>query len=326
MYGWVQSTPYFDAKNLPENEASTEERITLQQCIDANVSDCSQEWQDYTNKYWTNYSSEYTELKGLEAYEITIDQYKSEDYHIYSLINDQYSHFSGTHYVVGGCFEDEWGYGYMSEILAKKYLPIVFDQLIPLYSFLRYLLPDIFKAIDQTNAQIMSIPRSSYVDTNDLANLLNLFYLDNTNLFLVGHSISAASMKSIEAAFDIPGIFFETVTSDVADVLMSYFENKELTGRSTINIFERDSLISSYDDEIEEGGALPGVFWNPNVIDTACLSTIACSITTKYVPYCRQALNQGGKDPVKEFERIYEISKEYMDITRTDIDMKDWSF
>ena len=62
--------------------------------------------------------------------------------------------------------------------------------------------------------------------------------------------------------------------------------------------------FSSFDDVYDVNGKLPKLFKNPNVYDTACLTTVTCSKTKKYFPLCNQVLNQHGKDPVENFNKI----------------------
>lgn len=47
-------------------------------------------------------------------------------------------------------------------------------------------------------------------------------------------------------------------------------------------------------------GVLPALFTNPNVYDTACLTTVVCSDTMKYV------VKQHDEDPEKKFQEIIE--------------------
>lgn len=44
---------------------------------------------------------------------------------------------AGTHYIVGGSFEDKWGVWLFMESFGRKYFPLLFSNFIPLYQFIR---------------------------------------------------------------------------------------------------------------------------------------------------------------------------------------------
>ena len=51
-------------------------------------------------------------------------------------------------------------------------------------------------------------------------------------------------------------------------------------------------------------GELPKYYSNPNVYDSACMAVVTCGTDMKYVPFCKQALNQDGDDSIKRFNEL----------------------
>ena len=119
-----------------------------------------------------------------------------------------------------------------------------------------------------------------------MTNLFNSFDIDRTRLYTIGHSISAASLKGIAGTVSYPGSFFETMT---ISTLLTYVDKiNEADGKDKLNVYSDGMFFASIDDGCNDNGILPKKFFNPNVFDTACLTTVVCSKTKKYVPYCKQ--------------------------------------
>lgn len=72
------------------------------------------------------------------------------------------------------------------------------------------------------------------------------------------------------------------------------------------NVYSDGTIITSNDEKCSVNGVLPKRYILPSVYDTACLTAISCSNTLKYVPFCKQVLNQNKKNPLKEFNISFE--------------------
>ena len=104
----------------------------LQECLNQNPAHCLHEWEIYSNNYWETFKDMPVKepLIGLEQYQIplkygTIIQPR--------FIDNNNSFIHGPHIIIGGGFEDEWGYGYLSENIARSFIPNVFKQFFPFY-------------------------------------------------------------------------------------------------------------------------------------------------------------------------------------------------
>lgn len=94
------------------NEKGKKLLTNYETCIFNNNNDkekCEKEFDKFSQFYWpSHYSENYEELPGFERYLIQID----EDLVFQpSFITTQGILFSGTHYIVGGSYEDTWSIG-----------------------------------------------------------------------------------------------------------------------------------------------------------------------------------------------------------------------
>jgi hypothetical protein len=320
------SKQYFDIGKLCEDKIAEPECNLLKTCIsndDPSKRKCEKEWDTYTNKYWEEYSSEDQGFDEFNNYEITIPSEADEEGlnetekfafrpRLVHIDNNE-TNITGQHFVVGGGFEDTWGYSYEAEIAARVYFPSLFGAIIPFYSIFETILPEFFRGNDRYNGEIFGITRKQELEYQNLLNLLLKFKLNFTDVYAIGHSVSAATMKSIAGTGSLPGIAFETKDTNT----LALVEEKiiDTVGANRVNVYSDGMMFASYDDSYDVNGLLPEKFFNPNVYDTACLTTVVCSKTMKYVPLCNQVLTQHGEDSKENFQEIldafYESRKQY---------------
>ena len=270
--------------------------------------ECNEEWETYINKYWSfpmSYDIDSNEkLPGLEQYQINIDD---DDVVIQpSFITKNGDKLSGTHFIVGGGFEDRYGYGFLIENIARVYLPYVLENFIPLYSWATSLFRNSLNRLTKFTYYFLYVEHFGSSEIKELSHLLTKFNMSNEVLFLAGHSISGSTIKELSYITDIKGISFESSKGRgiaSADADKSFVQMTDKTNK-VANIFSDGMLLSGYDEDFGVNEMLPSHFYNPNVYDTACQVVVSCSDTHKYVPFCKQVLTQGDSDPIKEFNDI----------------------
>ena len=134
---------------------------------------------------------------------------------------------------------------------------------------------------------------------------MNKFKFNISYVYSIGHSVSAATMKGIARTRVFPGIAFETKDSNIlainTDKKLNSFES---AGSNRVNVYSEGSLFASHDDTYEVNGKLPEMFFNPNVYETACLTTVVCSKTKKYIPLCEQVLSKNEDETSSNFQDI----------------------
>jgi hypothetical protein len=323
-----ESIPFFDVDTLCQDGIAQDQCSNLKSCISTN-SQCKEEWGNYTNAYWESYTSN-KEFKEYANYEITIPSSKSEynleekdKFHFFPTLmkrNNSDINITGQHFVVGGGFEDIWGFSFLAEIGARTYFPLLFESIIPFYAIYGSVLPEFFKENELHNSDLFAIVRNQQDEHNHFRDIVSKFLFNITNLYTIGHSISSATMKGFVATNNIPGITFDTMDTNTLAIttdktienedMLEAFENAraskmiENVGEKRSNVYSDGAWFSSVDDSYEINGKLPKIFKNPNVYDTACLTAAVCSETKKYVPLCQQVLNQHGNDPIKKFQEI----------------------
>ena len=52
-----------------------------------------------------------------------------------SFITEEGEFWSGTNYIVGGSYEDKWGFGLYIQTICQKFAPSILENFLPLYSF-----------------------------------------------------------------------------------------------------------------------------------------------------------------------------------------------
>ena len=301
----AESNDFFSDIDSLDSKRAENELIELKTCISKGGT-CYEEWDEYTKKYWESYDIDSNEqLPGLEQYQINID----DDVVIQpSFITNDGEKLSGTHFIVGGGFEDRYGYGFLIENTVRVYLPYILENFIPLYSWATSLFRNPLNRLTKFTYYFLYAEYFGSSEVKELSHLLTKFNMSNEALFMVGHSISGATIKELSYITDIKGIAFESsngrgIASSAADE--SFVQMSDMTNK-VANIYSDGMLLSDYDSDFEINGMLPKHFYNPNVYDTACQVVVSCSETYKYAPFCKQVLTQGGSDPVKEFEEIIE--------------------
>lgn len=152
------------------------------------------------------FTNEYQNISGFERYQINIEpkiviqpSFQTENGKLWS----------GTHYIVGGSYEDLWGVGYFIETLGRTYIPVIFNNFLVMYSTLRNTLRDIFMGLELSNRLILYYPLSSVEEMEQITNLYSQFNFSHQSLYTVGHSISATAFKGLSYFNDIQGISFE---------------------------------------------------------------------------------------------------------------------
>jgi len=319
----VESSDYFDKPLCSDGIASDSCKI-LKKCIEAGTSTCDDEWENYTNNYWSEYNGSLDNPKGLEQYQYTFDQYNANGIdnilnieHDHSIIHPKFisdngTKISGLHIVIGDSFRDVWGYGYLFENIFRVYIPNLFEQLIPLYSTTVNYLNRVYSVLCEFLYGFFFVQTLSYNEMVGFSDLMRRFDFDHNSVFMVGHSISGTTVKEFSYVSNFSGIAFEA-TKGLNYASFRLSENYQKTDKYTqliANIFGAKFILSGMDDDFAINGKLPRLFYNPNVFDNACLVAATCSETRKYIPFCQQVLNQGGADPIKEFNKIIEAVNE----------------
>lgn len=267
---------------------------------------CESERDTFTQYYWPHsFSDKYSNIIGFERYQINIDSnmiiqpsFITKDGHAYS----------GTHYIIGGGYEDPWNFGFFIETIGRQYIPSIMENLLPFYSLIRgFFINDIIR-LDWLNKYIFYTDDFLAKEMKSMSKLYNQFNFSKQSLFLIGHSISGTLFKVISFSSDVQGIAFEA--SD-GETNMNYIHKSHLKKSSDsesqiTNVYSKDAITIGNDEKCNVNGILPKRYKFPNVFDTACLTAISCSSTMKYVPFCKQVLTQNKKDPLKEFNISFE--------------------
>ena len=278
------------------------------------VINCEHEWDLFTQYYWPNYFDvEYVDIPGFERYQINIESQIIQP----TFITGQGKLCAGTHYIVGGSYEDRWGLAFHIETLGRTYIPLIFDNFVLMYSFVRRLIRNLFFGIEWFNRKLFYYELISLDAMTQITNLFQQFNFTHESLFTVGHSITGTAFKGISYFNDIQGISFEATdgenngnlkNNDRIDVKMKVFSH--MFSQMT-NIYSRKRINTGFDRNCDVNGLLPKRYLFPNVYETACLTAITCSETMKYVPLCKQVLTLGGQDPEVEFNKSFDAYLDY---------------
>ena len=300
----TKSEEYFnDTDHLCDYGYALNECNSLKQCIENSQTDCEEEWSSFTNNYWKAQSENYnSNMKGLEQYQITItDDFLFQPRFIYN----NYS-LAGTHYIVGGGVENQWGYAALIENTIRVFIPEFFGEFLPFFNYVYDFFEDMFSYFSEFALTFIYVDSVSTNEIRELGNLISHFNFSYSNLYMVGHSLSATTMKELSYVTNISGIAFEGSTSlGYAQFRVSdSFSLSENNLNDMANIFSGSSFLTGEDEVFDTNGKLPDLFYNPNVYDTACLTAVTCSSTENYVPFCQQVLNQHGKDPLVNYNAL----------------------
>ena len=242
-------------------------------------------------------------MKGLEQYQIPItDDYIFQPRFKYQ--NDTL--LSGTHYIVGGGIENQWGYASIIENTLGVLILDIFGSFLPFFNIAYDYFKEMYNFFSEFGLTLIYVECISTNEIREFGQLINHFNFSNNNLYMIGHSISATTMKEVSYLTNISGIAFEgSRTLGLAQFRMDDsfpISNQKLNNMA--NIYSGSSYLSGEDQEFQLNGALPNNFVNPNVYDTACLTAVACSSTEKYIPFCQQVLNQHGEDPMSNYNEL----------------------
>jgi hypothetical protein len=326
-YNTSSPIPYFDVDSLCSDNYASTECESLKNCInETGGGDCEGEWEEYSNKYWEEYPNESLNIDEFSDYEITVPIYESEENineseqfsfkpRLVSL-SDNETNVTGQHFIVGGGYEDTWGYSFLTEVFVRTYLPLIFGSIIPFCSIYEIMTPMLFKASEFMAGLFFGIIRKQQLEYYKINSLLDRFKFNETSIYTIGHSVSAASMKGIGRIIRIPGITFETQTTKSLYIGFDGIGNN--VGSSRVNVYSMGMMLSAFDNLYAINGKLPKLFFNPNVYDTACLTTVVCSPTTKYVPLCKQVLNQSEDEPENTFQKILVAYNSFINLTATE--------
>ena len=300
----ITSEEYFnDTLHLCDSGLANSECKSLQKCIETGNSQCDDEWSLFTNKYWQAQSEDYNaNMKGLEQYQIAIN----EDFIFQPGFIFNNTLLSGTHYIVGGGVENQWGYASMIENLLNVVYIDIFGSFLPLFNFVYNIFQEIFNTFSEFALTFIYIESISSKEMLEFSNLINHFNISYNNLYFVGHSLSATTMKELSFLTNISGIAFEG-SKGIGYAQFRVNDSLALSSHNLnniANIYSGSSLLTGEDTEFRHNGALPNKFYNPNVYDTACLTMVTCSTTEQYVPYCKQVLNQNGEDPLSNYNEL----------------------
>ena len=300
------SQEYFNSTETLCDYDNSEECLSLQNCLkEQENNECVKEWETYTNKYWQRQTDSYVEnMKGLEQYQVPID----DNFFIqpdYINLKDN-SLMSGTHFIIGGGSEDQWGYASLLENFVRSNIPSFFEDFIPFYGTFEPYFRSVVNAFSQLALGFFYVDNLSTNEMLQFSNLITRFNISHNNIYMVGHSLSGTTIKEMSYLSDIGGIAFE------ASYAIGYAEYKVSSEYKQIhdhtnqiaNIYSASCILTGQDDEFAVNGQLPEKFFNPNVYDTACMTIASCSSTKQYYDFCNQVLNQHGEDSVQNFREV----------------------
>ena len=303
---------YFKETNIGELPEEGKNLLNkYNECLSIkNTGNCENEWDKFTQFYWPKmYSDDYVDIPGFEKYQINID---SDMIIQPSFIDSNNQPNAGTHYIVGGSYNDKIGIGLYAETLGKKYIPLIFQNIIFLYSLFRSVLDYVFTKFDWFNSKLVYIDFTIQKDMSTLTELYSQFNFSQDALYTIGHTISASEMKGVSSVTNIQGITFESIEADALDsfTVNKKFKTNKRGNFHIANIYSDDNLFTGNDDKCIVNGKLPKRYYFPNVYDTTCLTVISCSETMKYVPFCKQVLDKTKNKSIEEFEKSF---KAYLD-------------
>ena len=298
---------YFTKELCSDNKANfecQELKTCLSNSNDADESACQKQWNVYSDAYWKDFSEDYIpNLRGLEPYELQIDK----KFMFQPRLKDQDGNeYTSIHYVIGGGIENRWGYALLLENFARTNIPIIFQSLIPFYSIVFEWFRDLFTFFSECSLGFIYVETLAQEEMINFVELINRFNISHHEVFLVGHSISATTIKEFSYISNISGITFESSLGlGYSKYRVSDLYHPDERGLNNIaNIYSDGVILTGQDPDFKLNGELPSNFINPNVYDTACLTYATCGYNDKYLNYCKQVLNQHGDDPIAKFNEI----------------------
>ena len=285
----------------------------LKECLNQNQNSnkCSNEWNTYSNDYWETFKDNPTKesLIGLEQYQYTL---KYGTILQPRFIDKDKNYLNGPHIIIGGGFEDPWGYGYLSENVARTFIPTIFEQFIPLYGVITNYMKELFTALTDIALGVVYVETHSYQEMTNFNELITRFNFSHKSLLMVGHSISGSTIKEFSFVSSINGISFEATPSQQYAVLrlLSNYTKAKISTQNIANIYSTSILLSGNDDNFDINIKFPSHFYVPNIYDTACLVSVTCSETVKYQNLCNQVLDS---ERTKSTQMMKEINDAFYD-------------
>ena len=299
------SQEYFNGTDALCDYDNSDQCTELQRCLQDGNSDCTQQWDLYTNAYWRRQTDSYVEgMKGLEQYQVTIEDgfvFQPD----YIILKDGIP-MAGKHYIIGGGSEDQWGYASLLENFVRVNIPSFFEDFIPFYGTFSPYFRSIINAFSQFALGFFYVENLSTNELLEFSNLIMRFNFSHSSIYMIGHSLSGTTIKELSYLTDINGIAFEaSLGNGYAEFKVNpeYQVSNEHTNKIA-NIYSESCILTGYDEEFSVNGQLPSLFYNPNVYDTACMTIAACSPTKQYFQFCNQVLNQHGEDSVQNFNEV----------------------
>ena len=296
---YFNDTDHLCDHNHAEMECSQLKDCIIQENGNYNSNNCKDEWSQFTNSYWKEFSEDYDpSINGLEQYQISLTDNFVFQPDFYYTKDSQNIYLSGTHYIVGGGIENMRGYGLLIENIIRVYLPSLIESILPFYTFFIDLFHTQFTLMSELTQTLLYIETISNKEIQNFANLVNMFNISTSCMFFIGHSISGSTIKELSYVTNISGIAFESSQSlGYAEYrLGSEFTTEQNGTKNIANLFTSSAVITGQDDSFAINGKLPSlsssIFYIPNVYDTACSAVITCSHTERYVPYCKEVLKQ----------------------------------
>ena len=314
----IKNTNYFENHRFTDlNDEGKSLLSKYENCAkNKGTKNCEMEWDSFTQYYWPNmHTDKYEDIKGFERYQINIDPNMIIQP---SFITENGELLAGTHYIVGGSYEDKFGSGLMLEMFLRSLLPAVMDNFLILFSAMRKMKRDVFISLEWLNRQIFYIELVSLHEMASIPELYSQFNFSHISLYTVGHSISGTAFKGSSYFNDIQGIAFDSSTGENIINLNENFKITQLKDKISnsfnqiTNIYSSGNPYSGNDENCDVNGVLPPRYSIPNVFDTACLTAITCSQSMKYVPLCKQVLySPNGKTAEEEFNESFDAYLNY---------------
>lgn len=297
----IENKNFFENHEIGELPIEGENLLkSYQRCVEKNgPKNCENEWDSFTQFYWPNmYSNEYADIPGFERYQINIESNMTIQP---SFITGEGQLWSGTHYIVGGGYEDRNDVGFLIETVGRQYIPKLFDNVLPFYSLISGLDKETFLRMVWFNSKLFYLDIFSSKETKKILELYKQFNFTHQALFTVGHSITGTIFKAASFYSDIQGITFEAADGENNINFISKSKLKTSSYNQIINIYSKNSIFTGFDKNLYINGMLPKRYMFPNVYDTACMTAITCSETEKYVSFCKQVLSQNTNISEEEF-------------------------
>ncbi len=315
----ITNTDYFKDHEFVNLTEEGEELLTnYEKCVNkSGTKNCEDEWDSFTQHYWPAYHTVYYEdIPGFERYQINID---SETVIQPQFITGDGQLMAGTHYVVGGGYENRWGMGYFTETIGRKYGPEIIESFLILYSLIRSFNRDIFLFIEWVNRKLFYYDLISLNEMNKISELYGQFNFSHDALYAIGHSISGTSIKVASFFNDIQGTVFEASDGESNINFDDLFTFKKFVTifsnnfNQITNVYSSNNIASGFDGNCDSNGILPEPrFLFPNVFNTACMAAITCSDTKKYIPFCKQVLVTFYDDKQSdEFDKVFDKFLEF---------------